>query len=106
MPEGVVILSEWNGLTIGAGILLIVGLILFISCSLSAIFNDRYIDSNTLAILVCVAVAGLGMAIGSLFMPRTQGYKIILNDNAKFDEVISHFDIVDTDGLILKVRER
>lgn len=53
-----------------------------------------------------MSVIGLGLCIGSFFMPEDHGYKITLTDDANFSEIVEHYEIISVDNLILKVRER
>ena len=39
-------------------------------------------------------------------MPEDRGHKITLTDDAKFSEIVKHYEIISVDNLILKVRER
>lgn len=106
MPEGVIILSEWNDLTAANFFILIIGLFIFVAFSGIAIYSGRDLGDNWLCLCIVLAIAGIGMMIWGQSSPKDHGYKITLNDEAKFSEVMQYYDIVDVDDLILKVKER
>lgn len=103
----ITILSEWAALSSLSVIIIVIGIIVFVAfaiVALSILIED--IDENWLCISVCLAVVGAAMVILGLFLPKDHGYKIMLNDNAKFSEVVEHYNVIETDGLILKVTEK
>lgn len=106
MPEGVIILSEWTDLSGLSGLILFIGLVLFLVFAIVSILAGEDLEKNWLCVCIIVAVIGLGMVIGSLCMPKDHGHKITLTDDAKFSEIVKHYEIVDVDNLILKVKER
>lgn len=105
MPEGVIILTAGEsstaigvlsiifGLTIGVGLL-----VLWI-----AAWDDTGLGFKiTAPIIACLF---LGLAIFG-FTQNEPYQKIMLTDNAKFSEIVEHYNITSTDGLILTVREK
>lgn len=106
MPEGVIILSEWTSLSDFGCLMLLIGLVLFLAFGLSAILIGEDLGNNWLCVCIVVAIVGLGMVIGSLCMPKVYGHKITLTDDAKFSEIVKHYEIISVDNLILKVKER
>ena len=106
MPEGVVILSEWTSMSWSGSLMLIIGLVCFILFAWLAIFGKEDLSSNWFCAFLILSVIGLGLFVGSFFMPEDHGHKITLTDDAKFSEIVKHYEIVDIDDLILKVKER
>ena len=105
MPEGVIILTAGEsstavgilsilfGLIIGVG-----GLVLWL-CA----WDDSGLGFRiTVPIVACLFI---GLAIFG-FTQNEPYQKIMLTDNAKFNEIVEHYNITSTDGLILTVREK
>lgn len=106
MIKGVVILSEWTSMSVLGSLMLIIGSVCCILFAWIAIFGKDVISNNWFCVFVIGAIIGLGLGIGSFFMPEEHGYKITLTDDAKFSEIVEHYEIISVDKLILKVRER
>ena len=106
MIEGVVVLSEWTSMSVLSSLMLTIGLTCFILFAWVAIFGKEVIGNNWFCVFVIGSIIGLGLFVGSFFMPEEHGYKITLTDDAKFSEIVEHYEIISVDKLILKVRER
>lgn len=106
MIEGVVVLSEWTSMSVLSSLMLIIGLVCVILFAWIAIFGKEVISNNWFCAFVIMSVIGLVLFVGSFFMPEEHGYKITLTNDAKFSEIVEHYEIISVDNLILKVRER
>ena len=106
MIEGVVVLSEWTDMSALSGFMLIIGLTCFIVFAGLAIFCKEDLGNNWFCAFIFGSIIGVGLFVGSLFMPENHGYMITLTDDAKFSEIVKHYEIISADNLILKVRER
>lgn len=106
MIEGVVVLSEWTSMSALGCLMLTIGLTFFILFAWIAMFNKGVISNNWFCVFVIGSIIGIGLFVGSFFMPKDHGYKITLTDDANFSEIVKHYEIISTDNLILKVRER
>lgn len=102
----IIILSEWNSLSTLSEIIITIGAVIFATFAIVAILVETDAGENWLCVFICLAIVGAGMIILGASLPKDHGYKIMLNDNAKFSEVVEHYNIIETDGLILKVTEK